>query len=91
VIAQRRIGVILLEPVLHHLDELRALDRLSRISGQNVRQDFLELVAKIHRAVGDKIERSQKLSTKRTYRPQFLNIQTASRQTVKRFVQKVDN
>ena len=60
-VAQRRVGIVLLETVLHEIDQLGSLDRLRGIPGENVRQDFFKLVAKIHKVCGSEVEWSSKI------------------------------
>lgn len=47
-IAQRGVAVLLPQPVFHQADEFGALDGAGRVAGQDLRKDFLELVAKVH-------------------------------------------
>jgi hypothetical protein len=91
VITQGGVGIVLLEAVLHHLDQLGSLDGLVGISGKNVRKDFFELVAKIHEGNGRlKLRGRSKKAGGPECGPAFFIIQTTDPPRVKRFVQILD-
>ena len=48
VVAQRGVAVIVAQAQAHQADELRALDGLPRIIGQDFRKDVAELFAQVH-------------------------------------------
>src|SRR3954465_8551337 len=47
-VSQRRVAVVILELHSHQPDEFRALDRLRRIGGKNLRQNLPQLFTKAH-------------------------------------------